>query len=72
MKETLTKYQLKIVEELKLGARLQSSEGKNYKTWLVYPNGDKSIIRRDSSEKICELYERNLIFGEHLGIRWRF
>ncbi len=40
MKE-VTKYQLKIIEALKLGARLQSNEGKDYKTWLIYPNGDK-------------------------------
>lgn len=71
MKE-VTKYQLKIIEALKLGARLQSNEGKDYKTWLIYPNGDELIVRRDSAEKVCEIYDRQLIFGEHLGIRWKY
>jgi len=50
----------------------QSNEGKDYKTWLIYPNGDKLTVRRDSAEKVCEIYDRQLIFGEHLGIRWRY
>lgn len=67
----MSKYQTKIVEALKNGAKLQCTEGENYKTWLVYPNGEKENVRRDSANKVCLDYESKLVFGEWSGIRWR-
>ncbi len=67
----LTKYQESILLDMECGAKLQSSEGSNYKTWLVYPNGNKLNIRKDSAEKFCEIMEEDLVFGEHDGIRLR-
>lgn len=67
----MSKYQNKIVDALRNGARLQCNEGANYKTWLVYSNGRKEIIRRDSANKVCSDFESNLIFGEMMGVRWR-
>lgn len=67
----MSKYQTKIVEALKNGAKLQCTEGTNYKTWLIYPNGNKENIRRDSANKVCSNFESKLVFGELSGIRWR-
>ena len=64
-------YQTKIVEALKNGAKLQCTEGSNYKTWLVYPDGKRKIVRRDSANKICSDFESKLVFGEWSGIRWK-
>ena len=66
----MSKYQLKIIEALKGGAKLQCTEGSSYKTWLIYPNGVKEVIRRDSANKVCESYFGSLVFGESTGIRW--
>lgn len=66
----MSKYQTKIVEALKNGAKLQCTEGVNYRTWLVYPNGETESIRRDSAIKICADFFDNLCFGEPDGIRW--
>jgi hypothetical protein len=66
----MTKYQTKIVEALKKGAKLQCTEGANYKTWLVYPNGEKENVRSDSANKVCSYFESELVFGEWSGIRW--
>lgn len=68
----MSKYQTKIVEALKSGAKLQCTEGVNYRTWLVYPNGETENIRRDSANKVCTDFFNKLIFGEYTGIRWRF
>lgn len=67
----MSKYQTKIVDALKNGAKLQCTEGLNYKAWLVYANGKKEIVRRDSANKVCIDFESKLIFGEWSGIRWR-
>ena len=67
----MSNYQLIILEALQIGARLKSTEGKNYKAWLVYPNGEKRNIRRDSAEIVCRNNEQYLVFGELEGIRWR-
>ena len=67
----MSKYQTKIVEALKNGAKLQCNEGANYKAWSVYPNGKKENIRRDSANKFCSDFESKLVFGEWSGIRWR-
>lgn len=67
----MTKYQDQILKDLKKGAKLQCTEGSNYKTWLVYLDGTKRNVRRDSAEKICNKNARYLVFGEHEGIRWR-
>ena len=67
----MSKYQTKIVEALKKGAKLKCTEGKNYKTWLVHPNGSKESVRRDSANKVCSDFESKLVFGEWSGIRWR-
>jgi len=69
--EQLTAYQKKIKQALIDGALLQCTEGKNYKTWLIYPNGSIENIRRDSANKVCELYFGSLVFGESTGIWWR-
>lgn len=66
----MTAYQEKIKQALISGALLQCTEGKNYKTWLIYPNGKKEIVRRDSAEKVCESCFGSLVFGEISGIRW--
>jgi len=67
----MSKYQAKIVKAIKAGAKLQCTEGVNYKTWLVYSDGKKENVRRDSANKVCIDYERKLVFGEWSGIRWR-
>ena len=67
----MSKYQTKIVEALKNGAKLQCTEGANYKTWLVYSDGKKENVRRDSANKVCSDFESKLVFGEWSGIRWR-
>jgi len=67
----MTTYQISIANALKLGSKLQSSEGVNYKTWLTHPNGDIQNIRRDSAEVVCEKKKEYLIFGEVSGIRWK-
>lgn len=66
----MSKYQTKIIEALKKGAKLQSTEGANYKAWLVYPDGQKEYVRRDSANKVCSDFESELIFGELSGIRY--
>lgn len=67
----MTDYQNMIFEALQSGAKLKSTEGKNYKCWLVYPNGEKKTIRRDSAEKVCTENSSRLVFGEAQGIRLR-
>ena len=67
----MSKYQRKIVDALKNGAKLQCTEGANYKTWLVHSDGKKENVRRDSANKVCSDFESKLIFGEWSGIRWR-
>ena len=67
----MSKYQIKIVEALKNGAKLQCTEGKNYKTWLIYADGKKQKVRRDSANKVCIDFESKLVFGEWSGIRWK-
>ncbi len=67
----MSKYQQMIINSLKDGAKLQSTEGNNYKTYLIFPNGERKNIRRDSSEKVCLEYESKLVFGEKDGIRYR-
>ena len=64
----MTNYQDQILKDLKNGAKLQCTEGINYTTWLIYPDGKKRNIRRDSAEKVCNENERLLIFGRHDGI----
>ena len=67
----MTDYQLMILEALQIGAKLQSTEGENYRCWLIYPNGERKNVRRDSAEKVCNENGRYLVFGEQEGIRWR-
>jgi hypothetical protein len=67
----MSTYQKKIVEALKAGAKLQSNEGRNYKTWLIHTDGSTERIRRDSAEKVCIEFDSKLVFGEWGGIRWR-
>ena len=67
----MSDYQNMILEALQIGARLKSTEGENYKCWLVYPNGEIKKVRRDSAEKVCNENEQYLVFGEWQGIRWR-
>jgi hypothetical protein len=67
----MKKLERKIFNALQNGARLQSSEGKNYKTWLIFENGETETIRRDLAESFCEKYEQDLVFGDWNGIYWR-
>ena len=67
----MSKYQTKIVDALKNGAKLQCAEGAGYKTWLVYTDGKKENVRRDSANKVCTDFESKLIFGEWSGISWK-
>ena len=64
----MTRYQVKIFEAIREGALLQCTEGENYKCWLLYPDGTKRTVRRDSAEKVCDLNEEVLIFGNKAGI----
>jgi len=64
-------YQLQILEALQIGAKLRCTEGEKFKTWLVYPNGERKTVRRDSAIKVCADNDEFLVFGEHGGIRWR-
>ena len=68
----MSKYQNRIVESLKLGAQLHCTEGVDYKTWLINPNGSTEPIRRDSAERICLDYQDKLVFSDlRYGIYWR-
>ncbi len=67
----MSEYQQMIILALQNGAKLQSSEGTNYKCWLNYPNGERKNVRRDSAEKVCDEYQDSLVFGEMDGIRWK-
>jgi hypothetical protein len=60
-----------IVDKMKNGAKLQSSEGKYYKTWLVFPDGSTEKISKKIANQIAIKYVDELIFGEHEGIRFR-
>lgn len=44
----MSNYQKTIVEELKNGSKIQSTEGANYRVWLIYPDGRTRNLRRDS------------------------
>lgn len=67
----MTKYQDQILKDLKNGAKLQCTEGSNYKVWLVYPDETERTVRRDSAEKVCNENESLLIFGRPDGIAHR-
>jgi hypothetical protein len=67
----MTKYQDQILKDLKNGAKLQCTEGSDYKAWLVYPDGTERKVRRDSAEKVCNENESLLIFGRPDGIAHR-
>ncbi|WP_079242633.1 hypothetical protein [Chryseobacterium indologenes] len=49
---SLTKYQKSIVDQMIDGAVLKCNEGKNYKAWLKFPNGDTKPVRVNSAEII--------------------
>jgi hypothetical protein len=67
----MTKYQDQILKDLKDGAKLQCTEGHNYKAWLVYPNRHERKVRRDSAEKVCNENFEDLIFGSFDGISYK-
>lgn len=71
----LSSYQQKIWKSLLNGALIQCSEGINYKTWLIYPDGKREKVRRDSVESLCAKMDCYLKFGEYQGIyfnpKWR-
>lgn len=49
----LTDYQTKVVNTLKRDrAKIQTSEGRDYKVWVVYPNGNRITIRRDTASAL--------------------
>jgi hypothetical protein len=67
----MTKYRDQILKDLKNGAKLQCTEGSDYKAWLVYPDGTERKVRRDIAEKVCNENEGILIFGRPDGIAHR-
>lgn len=67
----MTKYQNQILKDMKDGAKLRCTEGTNYKTWLLYPDGEKRTIKRDAAEKVCTENAELLLFGRHDGIAHR-
>jgi hypothetical protein len=68
--KSLSPYQKEIVLCMNKGAKLQSSEGKHYKTWLVFNSGKRTPIRRNSAESICNKGgDEYFVFGEPGGIR---
>ena len=67
----MTKYQEQILKDLKDGAKLQCTEGSNYKTWMNYKDGRIRKVRRDSVERVCNENENLLIFGRPDGIAHR-
>lgn len=65
-----TKYQKTILDYLISGSILRSSEGKNYKCWII--TNDKNIpVRRDSVEKITthEQFPKYFSFGENIKLK---
>lgn len=60
-----------IVDKMKSGAKLQCSEGKYYKTWLVFPDGQTEKTSKTIANKIAIRYNDELVFGEQEGIRFR-
>ena len=52
----ISRYQQKIVNHLKNGSKLQSTEGTNYKTWLVHSDGSIEKVNRISANIICDKY----------------
>jgi len=71
MKELLTDYQKKVFSLIKNGSKLQSTEGEEYKCFLIHKNGDKENIKTKTAESICEVMSGSLVFGEKEGIRYR-
>jgi len=67
----ITKVQQTILLEMEMGAKLQSTEGTNYKTWLEFPDGSIRPIPTKTAEKFCDTFEEDLVFGESEGIRLR-
>lgn len=46
----LTPFQKSIIKDMiKFKGKLQTSEGKDYKVWLVYGDGSKRSVRRDTA-----------------------
>jgi len=68
MKNKFTKYQQWIINEMKNGAVIKCTEGKDYKVWLSYANGDEIIIRRNSANIITSIEdcERYFSFGNEI------
>lgn len=65
-----TKYQKWIINEMKNGAVIKCTEGKNYKVWLSYKDGRRISIRRNSANKItsienCDTY---FSFGDEIAL----
>ena len=65
-----TEYQQWIIDEMKKGAVMKCTEGKNYKVWLSYVNGDEKIIRRNSANIITSIedYTKYFSFGDEIGM----
>jgi hypothetical protein len=67
----MSKYQQQIIEAIKNGAKLQCTEGTNWRAWLKYPHGEIKYVRRDSANKVCQQYSDILIFGKYEGISYK-
>lgn len=66
----MTKAQEIIMSHLKDGAKLDCTEGKNYKAWISMADGTKIPIRTRSAEVFCEKFTDKLIFTNE-GIFWK-
>lgn len=63
-------YKEKIICDMKNGAILKCTEGKKYKAWLEYANGEKKTIRRDTASKISVEFMEKLDFTNY-GIKFK-
>lgn len=63
-----TAAQETIYNHLANGAKLQCTEGANYKTWIEYPHGKQINIRRDVAERFCEKFNHCLEYNNN-GIK---
>lgn len=70
----LSKAQKIIIDEMINGAFLDCSEGKNYKAWLIYPDGRKKIINRISAERITSEFSYKYLILKENGwtINWKY
>lgn len=67
----MTKYQEEIFKDIKSGAKLQCSEGSDWKAWLNYTDGTSKKVNRRSAEIVCDVNSNVLSFGNNDGISYK-